>query len=543
MVIHPSHFKAVFFFLALFTCANFIYGQSYLHTIHRISDMFQGGGSSSCVRTPDGNFIVVGDLHGRAGAIKITANGDTIWTKRYYPGENTSSTSQSIIATPDGNFIITGDRFLQTFDQEAYILKITPNGDTLWTRSVGNEGHSLCASAAAPGPDGNFVVTGWYDDVTAIFRISADGVIVSSRNISSGGRMATIIPTHDGNFIIAGFPAGVGRAALKIDPAGDTIWTLSLDNFNCTDILAIAPSGENVILAGGANAIINEGKGGQGILISVKPDGGIAWSRNFGSTGYLGLSAITPTSDGNFIAAGPSETSFDSTGIRLVKITNTGDTLWTRTFLRNTNTGVSSIYPTSDSTFIIVGGIYTEKDGYEMYTLTMIDDRYTKKSIPFSFRIPLRNPSAAATYTPLTIPNGMTISPDGVLSWTPSTDSVYTTGVAVRVLSASGECDTITFNVLVNSPNYTPAIAPPPARTLATATLSMTITSAASGILFSAGPDVPELRIFDIRGRHVETLPCRKGKAVWSARLTAGRYFAQISSGRQHSTQSFLVTR
>jgi len=81
------------------------------------------------------------------------------------------------------------------------------------------------------------------------------------------------------------------------------------------------------------------------------------WSRTFGGENNVEFSAIQPTSDGGFIAAGsPHSWGVEFNEGWLVKIDGAGRELWSRTFSRSWEAGFfSSIQPTSDGGFIAVG--------------------------------------------------------------------------------------------------------------------------------------------------------------------------------------------
>ncbi len=128
---------------------------------------------SAIAATNDGGAIITGGINTAANhpniqlwAVKLNANTDTVWTKRYglanrYNGGN------SIFQQADGNYII--GAYTQTYcDQintdydDPWVLKLNSNGDTLWTLHMGgmeNDGIKKIISAN----DGTLVFAGYYD--------------------------------------------------------------------------------------------------------------------------------------------------------------------------------------------------------------------------------------------------------------------------------------------------------------------------------------------------------------------------------------------
>ena len=88
------------------------------------------------------NLIVVGHTasYGFGGrdalAIKLDANGDTIWAKTY--GKSNNESIYKIIKSKDNNFILCGTTMsIGQGGEDVLLIKINTNGDTIWTKSYG----------------------------------------------------------------------------------------------------------------------------------------------------------------------------------------------------------------------------------------------------------------------------------------------------------------------------------------------------------------------------------------------------------------------
>jgi hypothetical protein len=113
---------------------------------------------------------------------------DTLWTRTY--GGSLSDEAFSVLQTTDGGFMFAGAT-VSYGTCGIYVVRTTANGDTIWTHAYGSNP-----------PD-------------------------EAREIR---------PTADGNYIIAGTTGAVGGLwkdfyLLKINSAGDTLWTHIYDGF------------------------------------------------------------------------------------------------------------------------------------------------------------------------------------------------------------------------------------------------------------------------------------------------------------------------
>ena len=189
--------------------------------------------------------------------------GQSYWKRTY--GGTDDNCANAITPTPDGNFIIAG--YTTSFgagNKDVYLLKIKPNGDTIWTKTYGGTLDGG-ANAIIQTKDGNFIVAGYTssfgmggEDVY-LLKINSDGDTIWTKTY--GGPVDdtahTIAPTLDGNFIVAGSYGGIVRSVylLKIKPNGDTIWTKSYNIGICDAGFAITPTTDGGFIIVGTSEI------------------------------------------------------------------------------------------------------------------------------------------------------------------------------------------------------------------------------------------------------------------------------------------------
>jgi hypothetical protein len=310
-------------------------------------------GTNAITPSSDGNFIVVGgsDIYNdfgndRAGGLfllKINPHGDSLWIKTYLNG---TANAMAIALTSDGNFIVAGyTRWPGGSVGDVCLLKIKPDGDTLWTKTYGGSGQNMGAYAITPTLDGNFIVAGFAylmnpgESDVYLLKINPDGDTLWTKKY--GGMLAerayAITSTQDTNFIVAGYTTSFGAGVfdvylLKIKPDGDTLWTKTYGGKDWEKAYAITPTPDGDFIVAGYT-----GSFGYGFydyyLLKVKLNGDTIWTKTYGGGSDEEATNIIPSSDGNFFVVGSTRT-FGAgwCDVYLVKIKPNGDTLWTKTY-------------------------------------------------------------------------------------------------------------------------------------------------------------------------------------------------------------------
>lgn len=128
------------------------------------------------LETSDGGYIIAGaaesndfDISDPKGSydywvIKINSSGTLIWEKSF--GGSEIDICYAIAQTSDGNFVLAGDSRSADGDitgargnADFWILKIDPNGNTIWQKSFGGSAFDS-ARGAAPTSDGGVLISG-----------------------------------------------------------------------------------------------------------------------------------------------------------------------------------------------------------------------------------------------------------------------------------------------------------------------------------------------------------------------------------------------
>ncbi|HMD68529.1 MAG TPA: putative Ig domain-containing protein [Chitinivibrionales bacterium] len=512
-----------------------------------------------------------------------TDDAQTGWVRQF--GGMGNAISYAVVPSPDNSFLVVGDSLTLIMEYWLYIFhhvhlfSFAPGGAALWAQTYEFQGG---ATAAVPAGGGNFIVAAGAIDTSSflgnciyLMKVSPQGDTLWTRTYTWPvfHWPEAIAAAQDGNFLIVADASGIsasggayGVCFLKINPSGDTLWTKQYFWPEHRVLHAAARvSGGGFVVGGYADAA----SGQSAFIVRIGEEGDTIWSRVF-PTIEGDVSAIADAADGNFFAAAGG----DTTPACFFKFGPGGDTLWTKTCGRAA--GPFSIVPTADNGCIAAGGAITKinsagdtnwtipqgdsgfsagaiaPDGFGNYVAArvraeggeircIIDDKYAKKDSLFVFRLPVRGDTLGRTYSPMSIPSGMTVSLGGTLSWTPAADSAYVFRVACLV-SDSGGADTATFNLFVNCrrrPN-TAAFAAPHSRRFPP---RLTACARAARVTFSVPSETALLEILDVRGRSVAQLPVVNNAAVWRDAAFSGIFFAQVKHGEQRTVVPFFLVR
>ncbi len=149
--------------------------------------------------------------------VRIDENGNELWHKTY--GGSSEEGGNEIVSTPDGNYMLFG--FTQTFgagDRDFYLLKITPQGDTLWTKTYGTPEYEE-SQGITKASNGGYVLCGHsigFDpnhDMYAV-KVNEDGEIIFDEvyggTAHDGGE--GVLQDNSGNFLLLGRSNSFGNA-------------------------------------------------------------------------------------------------------------------------------------------------------------------------------------------------------------------------------------------------------------------------------------------------------------------------------------------
>ncbi len=178
--------------------------------------------------------------------VRIKANGDTLWTKRY--GGAASDVARAVRHTRDGGFIVAGTT--KSYGPSAsagniWLLKTDANGDTTWTKIIGTDNEEECYSVKQT-YDGGYILTGRTgtnsaeaSDIYVVKTdVNGDTTWTKTYGAGNGNDLAReIIQTTDSGYALTGFKhfedvstVSLQFYILKLDEQGIQQWDTAFGN-------------------------------------------------------------------------------------------------------------------------------------------------------------------------------------------------------------------------------------------------------------------------------------------------------------------------
>ena len=281
----------------------------------------------SISKTSNGGYIVAGysqsnnqDVSGNHGRydfwiLKLDSVGNIIWKKCF--GGSEFDNAYRAIETSDGNYLVVG--FTESSDgqvsgfhggQDYWILKLDPDGNILWTKTMGGSGEDQ-ASCVIETPDHNYLVAGYSE--------SGDGDVTD----------------HIGQ---------QDMWVVKLSEAGDVIWKKSYGGTHDDGARWITSASDGgYVICGSSNSLnydvtLNHGSYDYWI-VKLDTNGSLVWQKSLGGSDFEYSYYIAQDKDQNYLVAGYSySNNGDVSGAKgsedywLVKVDRLGNLLWQKTF-------------------------------------------------------------------------------------------------------------------------------------------------------------------------------------------------------------------
>jgi hypothetical protein len=280
------------------------------------------GWCNSVNKTFNGNYIGGGSVSAevpRSYMILYSNLGDTLWTKEFAdPNPLLYNICNSATECENGDFLQVGgkDKGLETDSVLGLIIRTDYNGNLIWRKEYEHE-HQFLLYSVQEIPSGGFLLSG------------------ETRHI-------------DGNY---------NMAVLRIENDGTEVWIHEYGDLgfrdNAPQIVKVTNS--YFILCGGQGV---DSWGSEDPLKSyftkINLNGNVFWENSYGPLElYTTITIGKPTLDGGYIGAGMQ----GFTSGLVMKVNNSGDSLWMRTYKWNEdgNAFFRDIIPTSDGGYIACG--------------------------------------------------------------------------------------------------------------------------------------------------------------------------------------------
>ena len=289
-------------------------------------------------KTSGGGYVLAGETHSAAAAsggdlwlIKTDSEGQVEWQRSYgnreeteqeeteplFAAAATSDAAHAVRQTSDGGYIVAGSS-AGASGTSIWLLRTGPEGNTLWSRNLGDASGALAYDVAEI-PGGGFAIAGNSHSGDGgsdalLIRTDSEGNTQWAKSFGGSyndeGRSLAL--TADGGYAIGGFTWSYGAGLsdfwlVKADASGEEEWQRSFGGVTRDAAHALIQTGDNgFTLAGWSESFSG---GDRFWVVKTGPAGRLQWSSAHRvSTGSKSVSAgaraIMQTGDGGFIVAG-----------------------------------------------------------------------------------------------------------------------------------------------------------------------------------------------------------------------------------------------
>jgi hypothetical protein len=288
----------------------------------------------------------------------------------------------SLKTDSEGCFVFTGrldtTRIIPPYGLEtkAITMKLDPNGEILWLRSVPGDyvKGAIGAGITLANSNSGYVITGGFMHSHGfmqetypsllLYKYDLDGNVVWNKIYTDVNRKlwgVSIDKTSEGGFIVAG-TCDSCLYLMRTDRNGDSLWTktycnfkIMYDDFARPSFKIIYTSDLGYILCRTSQNSIQPQKMQ---VIKFNQDGDTNWSREYNTGAYSLGSSIIQTSDGNYLACGLQAISEIACyqDAKIIKIDQDGNLIWEKEYDKfGCTDSFSAIKEVSPDEFIAAG--------------------------------------------------------------------------------------------------------------------------------------------------------------------------------------------
>lgn len=288
---------------------------------------FDGG--LEMIVTQDENYMI--GVYGNR-LLKINPLGDSLWLKNIQHQSIFSITEQN-----DGTILVTGSVVDSTF-YSVGLMKFSASGDSLWSGKYGNR--SGIAAKIRLATSENIFISGYSDAVASdstginarLIKIDSSGNLLAERLYDFNRQNDVFLNMHilaDESVMCVGFSNNSGLLAY-LDANSDTIYTRLYPNFSRIDDIMPTSDG-NYVLIGTSNT----SPFSQGLITKITPNGVILWEKWYAKNNInYAFKTITSIFTDLFLVGGNETDNSNPTsnGATFMVLDVNGDSLWSEKY-------------------------------------------------------------------------------------------------------------------------------------------------------------------------------------------------------------------
>jgi hypothetical protein len=291
---------------------------------------------------------------------------DTLWT-RTYEGSGDEQLLSGTVANDNGYVFVGSTTTASNGGSDILVFKIDDSGNIVWQGHFGDQNNEIAYSICNVS-SGGYAITGIDNQQSFIMRISDEGDSLAYVTLS-GSEGWSIIETSDRGFVVAGTANDTNTSGhiAKTDEFLNIEWQKRYGGTGSSHFHSVRQVNTGELFVAGHSTSF--GTGDFDIwLLKLTSSGDSLWSRFYGTPDWDFTIDMIPVSTGGFLITGY----VYEQSAYLIRINGQGDTLWSRIY---GGTAVDRSYSTSelsDGTFIVAGVTYSFGHGSGDYWLFRI---------------------------------------------------------------------------------------------------------------------------------------------------------------------------
>jgi hypothetical protein len=347
----------------------------------------QDGGYFLTVRV--GRNSQEGALLGNVWLLRTNEKGDSLWSRTY--GGKFLDWPEFVIPMKDGGYVIGGhtqsyaeqnprdtvivNPGLQQRSADGWLLRVDANGDSLWSRTVGNADDSEQLLSYAPTADGGYIFGGclsWYGSEYMDMGWDTDGWLVKSDSAFNiewtrryGGHYADVCrgvqQSGDGGYLLACWTQSFGPGGtwlLRTDARGDSLRSDFPDSTDHADAYALLPALDGGFVLAGVASYTAQSR--DCWIGKITAQGDRVWSHAFGGPDFDFCGNAIAFADGYLLIGGTHSFAAESSAGWLIRTDANGDSLWSIVFDHGRMADFNAACATADEGLIAVGSTTLE---------------------------------------------------------------------------------------------------------------------------------------------------------------------------------------
>ena len=358
--------------IALFLLGEWTNAQTFQKSIGRVgldSPMHM-------IEVVGGGYALSGTMGDDAFLMKLDGNGDTLWVKSY--GNTQIHTGSWVKQTPDGGFVMIGDSHLASSgaDQEIILIRTDEDGNELWTKTYGGAGKDY-GTAIAVTNDAYYLAGAVgitiNDTEGIVIKTNLDGDLIWQKAIVSAEaeNINAVLGTPDGGCIAVGTTTSINSGMqnifiVRLSADGNTQWTGIYSNVGNSYGFNITSLEDN------SGYIVTGTTTGAGngnydaLLMKINEDNSVAWSKCYGGSDFDTALTTVALGEQGFISLGQSYSYGVGSDLYLIRTTIDGDLSWAKVFGGNGYEFGEGLLARPDG-FILTGGEESFGSNREIY--------------------------------------------------------------------------------------------------------------------------------------------------------------------------------